>query len=209
MKTALLWGLPGPAMAGPDDRTPSDGHVSEELLGQALGPITAALAEAGAVGIVMRRPVGSQPAIEALQDRIGNLLDERGYQIWTVPARADLPEDALLLDLEVVAAGFDYPARRTGFLGLGPTRVLRRGALGLSGRLEDPTDGRWLWSGSPRLVREDWITDDSMGELRADRPLWMSAKPLPEVDRGTVWWERGIVAGLMAGVIILYTDGTR
>ncbi|HKK72920.1 MAG TPA: hypothetical protein VKA86_17085 [Candidatus Krumholzibacteria bacterium] len=189
---------------------PSDGHVAEDLLGRIVAPIESALQQSSAAGVVMRRPPGTDGSdLELLQDRIGNFLHERGYHVWTVGAQADAPDEGVVLDFVVEAAGFDYPSERTGFLGLGQKKVLRRGALGIRGRLEDPADGRWLWRGSPRFVAEHWVDADRSEELAADRPDWMSGAPLETLEDDSRWWERGLMAGLLAAVVVLYADGTQ
>ena len=199
--------LAGASVAGAQ---PSDGHVAEHLFGQLMEPIESALRESSAAGVVMRRPAGSAAAgVEPLQDRIGNFLHERGYHVWTVEDPADLPEEGLVLDFEVEAAGVDYPGERSGFLGLGSKKVLRRAALGVRGRLEDPDSGRWLWRGAPRFVAEHWVDAERAEELASDRPDWMSGTPLEAPEDESRWWERGVMAGLLAAVVVLYADGTQ
>ena len=198
------------AVALPAGAQPSDGQVADDLFRSLVGPLEEALAEAGARGIAMRRAAGAQrAALESLQDEIGNFLLDRGYDVHTVPAQAALPDDVPLLEFEVVAGGFDYPIRRRGFLGLQSPRVLRRSALGIEGRLQDPRDGRWLWQGAPLLVAEDWVTAKEVEPLAADRPLWMTENPLVRPEGRSPWWERSLMAGLLAGVVILYADGTQ
>lgn len=191
----------------------TDGQVSEELFERLIGPVEAALAETGARGVAMRAPAANNKNLTALmepiQDRIGNFLFQRGYEVKTVAARGALPEDLPFFDFEVDAAGFDYPSQRSGFLGLGREKWLRRAALGIRGRIEDPRDGRWLWQGEPRLVIEDWIASSDVETLAEDRPLWMAEKPLIRPTGRSPWWERSIMAGLLVGVVILYTDGTQ
>lgn len=187
----------------------TDGEVADDLLLSIVTPLEAALAEAGATGITMVRGARRQAELVSLQDEIGNFLYERGYEVHTVPTREDAPPDVPLLDFRVASAGFDYPARRTGFLGLGHPRVLRRGALGITGSLEDPRDGRWLWRGAPLRVAEEWVQARQVEPLAADRPLWMTDKPLVRPEGRSPWWERSLMAGLLAGVVILYADGTQ
>jgi hypothetical protein len=196
--------------AGVAAAQPSDGHVAEHLLGQLMEPIESALEASSAPGVVMRRPAGSaDTGLEPLQDRIGNFLHERGYHVWTVDDQADLPEEGVVLDFEVEAAGVDYPGERSGFLGLGQKKVLRRAALGVRGRLQDPDSGRWLWRGAPRFVAEHWVDADRAEELATDRPEWMDGTPLETLEDDSRWWERGIMAGLLAAVVVLYADGTQ
>lgn len=188
---------------------PTDGVVARELLGDLLVPVLEALeAGAGHDRVAIRKPAGL-PAAALLHEEVGNFLHERGYEVFVLDSQMEVPEGAVVLDFEVRTAGFDYPRERGGFLGLGRSRTLRRGALGLSGRLEDPASGRWLWRGSPLVQREDWIFKVQSKGLSSDRPAWITGAPPPQLDSDHNWWERGLVAGLLAGVVILYFDGAQ
>lgn len=187
----------------------TEGAVTRELVTDVLRPVLEALQERpGVAGVAIRQMPGA-PAGTTLHEAVGNFLHERGYEVFTLAPQATPPEGALVLDLEVRIAGFDYPEARGGFLGLGAGRVLRRGALGVSGRLEDSSDGRWLWRGSPQAHHEDWIQQKQQTALASDRPPWMAARPLSTGRPRSGWWERGVVAGLLAGVIVLYLDGAQ
>lgn len=191
----------------------TDGEVAENLFHELVLPVEAALAEAGATGITMRAPASTSTKLVSLlgpiQERIGNFLYERGYDVHTLEAGAEAPDDIPLFEFEVDAAGFDYPSKRAGFLGLGSETWLRRGALGIRGRIQDPRNGQWLWTGSPRLVKETWVPASDVEALAEDRPAWMSERPLVRPEGRSVWWERSLMAGLIAGVVILYADGTQ
>ena len=187
----------------------TDGAVADTLLTRMMDPVLRALQEAPeATGVAIRLPAG--PARKGdLHDEVGNFLYERGYEIWTLEAGREAPEGSLLLDFEVQAAGVDYPREKGGFLGFGESRILRRAALGVTGRLEDPDDGRWLWRGAPLVQHEQWVPRSRREALAGDRPAWIAGTPLPAIDDGGHWWERGLVAGLLAGVVVLYFDGTQ
>lgn len=188
---------------------PTDGVVARELLGHLLEPVLDALeADAAHDRVAIRKPAGLA-AGGLLHEEVGNFLHERGYEVFVLDPQMDVPEGAVVLDFEVRTAGFDYPRERGGFLGLGRSRTLRRGALGLSGRLEVPGSGRWLWRGSPLVQHEDWIFKVQTKALSADRPAWITGAPLPQLDSDPNWWERGLVAGLLAGVVVLYLDGAQ
>lgn len=187
----------------------TEGAITRKLVGAVLEPVIGALqASGGVAGVVIRKSPGAATGT-TVQEEIGNFLFDRGYEVFTLDPQMGVPEGAVVLDLVVKVAGFDYPRERGGFLGLGSSRVLRRGALGLSGRLEDPADGRWLWRGSPQVQYEDWIEKREQQKLAADRPAWMMAKPLPTAKPQVNWWERGLVAGLLTGVVVLYLDGAQ
>lgn len=191
----------------------TDGAVAEDLFRALMLPIEAALADAGAEGIVMVEPPANSKPLTALmgpiQERIGNFLYERGYEVHTVPLRGTRPEGVPVFDFEIDAAGFDYPSRRAGLLGLGKEKWLRRAAFGLQGRIEDPVSGHWLWKGAPRYVVEEWVSTGDVEDLADDRPAWMSERPLVVPEGRSPWWERSMMAGLLAGVVILYVDGTQ
>lgn len=187
----------------------SDGRVGRLVLQEVLSPIEDAARSSGAQLISLRvvDDNGSDRNLSALTDAIGNFFWDAGYEIQVRGPRTEVEEGAWTLDLTVRAAAVDSPRRRGSFLGLGQGKVLRRALVSLSGRLEDSRSGRWVWKGSPTVSKEAWIDADEDLRLSADRPQWAGAVPSPMAPSGASWWEKSVVAGLLAGVVTLYFSG--
>jgi hypothetical protein len=196
-------------VAAEEVRWTSDGETAELVLREVLRPIDQAARANGAELLALRvvDAEGADKSLEELSEAIGNFFWDAGYEVQLLEARTEIEAGAWRLDLTVDAASVDTPDRRGSFLGLGQERVLRRAVLSVRGRLEDPESGRWYWKGAPSLQIERWVPADMDLEMSVDRPQWAGAVPSPLPDRGSAWWEKSLVAGLLAGVVTLYFNG--
>jgi hypothetical protein len=198
----------GSNLALADASPPSNGELAREMLAEILAPILErAEAEARGAEVALLPRGAALAEAEEFTRVVGIAFDERGFRIRTLASGDPLPESGLLLDFQLDRASFDYPERREGFLSIGGSQTLRRAALGFTGRLEDSELGRWLWRGSPEIRRQDWVATDLLPTLRSDEPAWMRGTAIPPESRGSRWWERAMVVGLLTGVVVLYFSG--
>ncbi len=188
---------------------PTDGETATLLLQEILRPVEEAARAHGAqlLALSVVDSSGSDRAVKALSEAVGNFFWDAGYEVQILSPRTEPDPGAWRLDLTVDAAAIDTPRHRGSFLGLGETQWLRRAVLSVHGRLSDPQSGRWYWQGAPSLQNEDWIPASAVEELSADRPAWASAIVPPLGAEGAAWWEKGVVGGLLLGVVTLYFSG--
>ena len=92
-------------------------------------------------------------------------------------------------------------------MGVGQARVQRRVALGAHMRLSDPTAGRLILNAEPVRVQRDWMSFSEAYGHASDRPDWMGATAIRDMRERNPWWQRTLVAGIVAGVAVIYFSG--
>lgn len=192
----------GPALAG----SPSTDEVVETVLDRVLGPIEEAAASQGVDRIVLVDEPGAMQ-IHNLGEVLATRFRDAGWEVYLPEPGAEAPADALRLVYQVDEVGVEFPRRWRGFLGIRGQKTARSVRLGLTAELVDGRTGRWIWRGSPRAHAEDWVSapesiddDHAFYGQRAEAP-----EELPPTEAGR--FEKGLVAGLLGGVLLLYFSG--
>ncbi len=187
---------------------PTAQQWAREVLREALTEPMAVLATGGfdSVAIAVR---GETPDPAGLADAVGNFFYDHGYTVFVPDAGDSLGAGVWRFEMDVLAARIGEVRRGTGAFGLGRSQSLRQLEFGYRGRIVESATGRWVWRGVPQLRREHWAPTRRLESLDEDRPSWLGQPPQTASVEESRWWEKGMVAGLLAGVIVLYFDGTR
>ncbi len=84
-------------------------------------------------------------------------------------------------------------------------------AAGLApGSARGSPPGSVLWSGNPTVQSVDWFPASRKDALSTDTPAWVVnalKQPSSVLERRSPWVERGVVLGLLGGVILVYVAG--
>jgi hypothetical protein len=185
---------------------PTTDEAVDLVLDRVLGPIEEAASDQAERAIAIRELPGPVP-VHNLADEIAGRFFDHGWDVYVLAPGDSVQPGALLLEYRVEEVAIRFPRRWRGFLGIRGQRTSRSLRLGLSAELKDADSGRWIWRGAPRARHEDWVSAaEAIGkDHRFFGASTDTANPIPPV--GTGWYERGLVAGLLGGVLILYFSG--
>jgi len=185
----------------------SDRAVSRELFADLLDPVTEAARNVSATGIAVR----GQPAADGPERRffgqVGDHLLASGFDVWVIGSNQPVPDGVLALDLDLTRSEIDYPQQTRTFLGVGQARVQRRVSLGAHMRLTDPGSGRLVYNAEPVQVQREWMSFSEAYQHAEERPDWIGAKAIQDVQARNPWWQRTLVVGVVAGVAMVYFSG--
>lgn len=185
----------------------TDQEISRQLFDELFAPVERVAAGVESGGIAVRGAPATAGPERQFFEEVGRLFLDRGFDVWILAADEVVPEDVLALDVALQVSEIDYPRQTRSLLGAGRARVQRRVSLGAQMRLTLPRDGRVLYDATPVRVTEQWMSFSDAHRNAEERPDWMGAAPVTEIEPRHPWWHRALVAGVIGGVAVIYFSG--
>ena len=205
---ALLLGFASSARA--EQRRPSDTAIGQRLLSEALAPVLEA-AEASTYSGIAIRVDGSASQGAILADVVADFLLDRGYDVWVLDRSDESPAESVLLELSPEDVSLEYPEQRRTFFGLGSRKSRRSASVVLDATLSHELSGQRFFSGLAQARYSDWVSEDDIEETKPES-IFAGGSSASDRAKATTsapvgWLEKGIVAGMLGGVVIIYFSG--
>ena len=198
------------SVVGSSAAQPSEDELGRRFLAHLLTPAFEAAEELGWTGGWAIRLPRAGSAGAQLGGPIAEFLHRRGLTTFVLTGREEPDEEVLLLEVTVEELSLEYGDPKRAFLGLGAARVDRKAVMVVDLSLTDYQSGRLLYEGR----RERRYADSIPAELQPSRAadgFFAGASAGNEASnlrpKGPSWIERGVAAGLLGGVVILYFSG--